>query len=153
MLTNRLTADDLATGFVNAKSAIAPALLDMDLVTLAASFMMIGDVLAHSGISEAQLVLFGPPKRTHGPRARPLGLQPAGWLPVSETFDDGGLAPLVARERLDPSRLCAGLEPIGFRRRHGDVVIGLLFRQPPSPSRVLLDNAAPGELSQAFSRD
>ena len=79
MLTNRLTADDLATGFVNAKSAIAPALLDMDLVTLAASFMMIGDVLAHSGISEAQLVLFGPPKRIHGPRARPLRTS-ARWL-------------------------------------------------------------------------
>ena len=29
----------------------------MDLTALAASFIMIGDVLAHSGVSEAQLVL------------------------------------------------------------------------------------------------
>jgi hypothetical protein len=57
MLTNRLTADDMAAGFVNPRSTVAPALMDLDLATLAASFMMIGDVLTHSGVSDAQLVL------------------------------------------------------------------------------------------------
>jgi hypothetical protein len=32
------------------------ALEDMNLATLAASFVMIGDILTHSGVSEAQLV-------------------------------------------------------------------------------------------------
>ena len=55
---NRLTADDMAIGFVNARSALAarhdgyrrPAR------TLAAAFVIIGDLLSHSGVSETELV-------------------------------------------------------------------------------------------------
>jgi hypothetical protein len=51
-----MTADDMAIGFLNARSTIAPALMDMDLVTLDASFVMIGDILTNFGAREEELV-------------------------------------------------------------------------------------------------